>query len=54
MLFLVSLPVPAHPSFAAEFHAEKPVTMKGRFVKMDWVNPHSWIYMDVTGPDGKG
>src|SRR5436305_9411535 len=52
-LGLIALPVAAHHSFAAEYDSTKPVTLKGKFVKMDWVNPHSWIYMDVTGPDGK-
>jgi hypothetical protein len=52
-LFLVVLPVLAHHSFAAEFDIAKPITLKGKFVKMDWINPHSWIHVDVTGPDGK-
>ncbi len=52
-LCLAALPVAAHHSFAAEYDSTKPITVKGKFVKMDWINPHSWIYMDVTGPDGK-
>ena len=43
----------AHHSFAAEFDAEKPVTLKGTVVKGEMINPHGWITMDVTGPDGK-
>jgi Family of unknown function (DUF6152) len=46
-------PVLAHHSFNAEFDGSKPITLKGKVVKMEWVNPHSWITLDVAGPDGK-
>ena len=52
-LAVAALPLAAHHSFAAEYDSTKSVTVKGKFVKMDWTNPHSWIYLDVTGPDGK-
>jgi hypothetical protein len=46
-------PVLAHHAFAAEFDAKAPVKLRGTVVKMEWINPHSWITMDVKGPDGK-
>jgi hypothetical protein len=52
-LLLAALPVLAHHSFAAEFDVSKPITLKGKFVRMDWVNPHSHILLDVTDADGK-
>ncbi len=42
----------AHHSFAAEFDAQKPVLFKGTVTKMDWINPHVWIHMDVAQPNG--
>ena len=43
----------AHHSFAAEFDADKPITLKGTVVKWEMVNPHGWITIDVTGSEGK-
>jgi hypothetical protein len=52
-LLLSGVPVWAHHSFAAEFDAKKPVQLRGTVTKMEWTNPHVWIYLDVKGPDGK-
>src|ERR1700704_5646758 len=58
LLFVVTVaatvsPVLAHHSFAAEFDNKKPIELTGTLVELEWVNPHTWIHMDVTDVNGK-
>ena len=51
-LALAAVPAAAHHAFGGEFDANRPVLLKGPIVKVEWVNPHTWIHMEVKKPDG--
>ena len=52
LFVLAAAALQAHHSFAAEFDANQPVRLQGVVTKVEWTNPHAWIYIDVKQPDG--
>ena len=51
-LVMYAVPAVAHHAFGAEFDADAPIQLRGDIVKLEWVNPHSWIHIEITNDDG--
>jgi len=52
LMAAATVPLAGHHAFGAEFDANAPVRLQGKIVRLEWVNPHTWIHMEVAKPDG--
>ena len=52
LILLYSVPAIAHHAFSSEFDAERPVRLRGTITRVEWVNPHAWIHIEVKNDDG--
>jgi hypothetical protein len=54
LLLAITIPVSGHHAFGAEFDPDAPIRLQGKVVKLEWVNPHAWIHIEIKKPDGTG
>jgi hypothetical protein len=52
LILSATAPLAGHHAFGAEFDPDAPIRLQGKVVKLEWVNPHAWIHIEITRPDG--